>query len=374
MEFLIFGAGQMAQAVGFDLVRQPDVERVYVVDNQLRQLRRLQRFLNSSKIRPVHIPATAPELKELLARCQAAISCIPYNYNLRLTRMAIAAGTNFCDLGGNNTVVRRQLALDRKARTAGCTVIPDCGLAPGMTNILVADAVSRLDRTETVRIRVGGLPVKPQPPLFYKLVFSAQGLLNEYAEPCLVLRSGKIQRVKALTEPETVIFPPPFGRLEAFHTSGGASTLPETFQRKIRELDYKTIRYPGHRLMFELIMKSAVGNWRRLPRAELACALEKVLGWETDDVVLLRIEVTGIKNGSRRLLRYQLIDYADKKTGLTAMMRTTGFSAAIVSLMLARKQIPVCGAQPGEKAVPAGRFIAELRHRGLNLTIRSVKL
>lgn len=374
MELLIFGAGQMAQAVSFDLVRQPDVERVYVVDHQPRPLNRLRQWLKTRKLIPVRTDATAPELKELLARCQAAISCVPYNYNLKLTKMAIAAGTNFCDLGGNNTVVRRQLAMDRDAQAAGCTIIPDCGLAPGMTNILVADAVSRFDRTEAVRIRVGGLPVKPQPPLFYKLVFSAQGLLNEYAEPCLVLRNGKIQQVKALTEPETVAFPPPFGRLEAFHTSGGASTLPETFQRKIRELDYKTIRYPGHRLMFELIMKSAVGNWRRLPRAELACALEKVLGWETDDAVLLRIEVTGIKNGNRRLLRYQLVDYADKKTGLTAMMRTTGFSAAIVGLMLARHQIPVCGVQPGEKAVPPGRFITELRRRGLNLTIRSVKL
>ncbi len=374
MELLIFGAGQMAQAVGFDLIRQPDLERVYVVDHQPRSLERLQQFIKSNKLITVCAEATAPELRELLARCQAAISCVPYNYNLRLTRMAITTGTNFCDLGGNNTVVRRQLALDQKAQAAGCTMIPDCGLAPGMTNILVADAVRRLDRTEAVRIRVGGLPVKPQPPLFYKLVFSALGLLNEYAEPCLVLRNGKIQRVKALTDPEMVAFPPPFGRLEAFHTSGGASTLPETFQGKIKELDYKTIRYPGHRLMFELFMKIAVGNWHRLPRAELACALEKVLGWETEDVVLLRVDAVGVKNGSRRLLRYELIDYADKKTGLTAMMRTTGFSAAVVGLMLARNEIPVPGVLPSEKAVPGRKFIAELRRRGLNLTVRSYKI
>lgn len=373
MELLIFGAGQMARAVGLDLLRQPDVERVYVVDHQPGALNRLRRFLRSSRLVPVHAEATAPELKKLLARCRAAISCVPYSYNLRLTRMAIAAGTNFCDLGGNNTVVRRQLALDPSARAAGCTVIPDCGLAPGMASILVADAVTRLDRTETVRIRVGGLPVHPKPPLFYRLVFSAQGLLNEYAEPCLVLRNGKIEQVKAMTEPEPVLFPPPFGRLEAFHTSGGVSTLPETFKGIITNLDYKTIRYPGHRVMFELIMKSAVGNWRRLPRAQLACALEKVLGWETDDVVLLRVDALGVKDGAPRHLRYQLIDYADKKTGLTAMMRTTGFSAAIVGLMLARGEIPARGVLPGEKAVPGRKFIRELRGRGLKLTIRTIK-
>lgn len=371
MEIVVFGSGLMAKAVAFDLIRQKDVAKVYLIDVDKRRLQSLKKFLASPKVVTIQADATDRNLLPLIGRCAVAVSCVPYNFNLRLTKRAIAARTNFCDLGGNNTVVRRQFALNKEAKVAGITVVPDCGLAPGIANILAADGVSRLDKTEAIHIRVGGLPVKPKPPLFYKLVFSAQGLLNEYAEPCLVLEGGKIKKVPPLTGVEPIRFPEPFGTLEAFHTSGGSSTLPETFQGKVKTLNYKTIRYPGHRLMFLLLLKAAVGNWRRIPRAQLACALERTLGFETDDVVLLRVEVKGIKAGKKRTIRYQLIDYADPKTGLTAMMRTTGFSAAIVALLLGRGQVLSKGVLPGERAIPTKRFIQELRRRGFDLRITS---
>ncbi|MGQ9708202.1 MAG: saccharopine dehydrogenase family protein [bacterium] len=370
LQIALFGSGLMAKPVAYDLIQQDDVARVFVIDVNAKRLQELRGWLKSQKVIVVQADATERAVLSLLKRCAVAISCVTYNYNLRLTKMALSAGCHFCDLGGNNRVVRKQLALNHEARRAGVTVIPDCGLAPGMTNILSADGIGRLDKTERVHIRVGGLPTRPRPPLFYRLVFSAQGLLNEYAEPCLVLRNGKLTWVKPMTEPEEVIFPEPFGQLEAFHTSGGSSTLPETFKKMVKELDYKTIRYFGHRLMFQLIMETAIGNWRRAPRQELACALKKVLGFETDDVVLLRVDVQGKKNGRPRLIRYQLIDYADRKTGLTAMMRTTGFSAAIVGLMLGRGQINEKGVLPGERAIPSRRFITELKKRGLGLKVQ----
>ncbi len=369
MDVLILGSGLMAKAVAFDFVHQEDVRRVYVVDVNRARLRKLRSYLKSSKLTTVEGDIAASQIGELLQRCDVAVSCVPYNYNLELTKMALRAGCNFCDLGGNNTVVRKQRALHRTAVQAGVTVIPDCGLAPGMTNVLSADGISRLEQVDSVKIRVGGLPRNPRPPLFYRLVFSAQGLLNEYAEPCLVLKDGKIKRVKPLTEPEIIEFPPPFNQLEAFNTSGGSSTLPEFYKGKVKELNYKTIRYLGHRLMFQLIMKSAVGDWQKLPRAELACALERVVGFEDDDVVLLRVEVRGRKGGRPRLIRYQLIDYADARTGLTAMMRTTGFSAAIVALMLGRGEIKEKGVLPSELVIPSRRFIAELRRRGFDLRV-----
>ncbi len=371
MNVTVFGAGLMARAVAFDFARQDDVEQIFVVDVDRRRLQALGRWLKSPKFKPVFADATDRTLRRVLRDCAVAVSCVPYSHNLKLTRLCISAGVNFCDLGGNNTVVRRQLALDPVAKRAGITVIPDCGLAPGMVNILAADGFNRLDKTDAIHIRVGGLPVAPKPPLFYKLVFSAQGLLNEYAEPCLVLRRGRIEKVKPLTEAEPVLFPKPFGRLEAFHTSGGSSTLPDTFKGRVQTLDYKTIRYPGHHLLFQLFMQAAVGNWRKYPRAKLACALEKVLGFEYDDVVLLRVEASGKKSGVPKTIRYQLIDYADRRTGLTAMMRTTGFSAAVVALLLARGLVKDKGVLPGEKAVPPRHFIAELRRRGLRLRITS---
>jgi lysine 6-dehydrogenase len=303
---------------------------------------------------------------------------VPYFFDLGLTRAAIATGTHFCDLGGNNKVVDRQIALDARARRAGVAVTPDCGLAPGMVSTLAADGFARLDRTRAIHLRVGGLPRRPGPPMNYGLVFSANGLINEYVEPCLVLRRGRPAEVEPLADVEAISFPAPFGRLEAFNTSGGSSRLPLTFAGKVQTLDYKTIRYPGHsaqvRLLHELGLTSPnpvrASGVRVSPRRLLIERLEAVLPFERDDVVLLRVDVLGTRKGRRRRIRYELIDRADRRTGLTAMMRTTGFAAAVVALMLARGQVMRRGVFTGEHGIDGHSFISELRSRGLDLRVK----
>ncbi|MEO0079972.1 MAG: saccharopine dehydrogenase C-terminal domain-containing protein [candidate division WOR-3 bacterium] len=378
MKTLILGSGMMARAVAYDLVRQRDVPEVIVCDREPGQLQALCRWLKSPKLRIVRADVTDRRaVRRLMERCDVAVSCVPYFYNLSLTRLAIATRTHFCDLGGNNGIVRRQLELDCRARRANVTVVPDCGLAPGMTNILVADGVSRLDSTEVVRIRVGGLPQKPRPPFNYRLVFSAHGLINEYSEPCLVIRNWRQSWVEPLTDVEAIDFPEPFGRLEAFNTSGGSSTLPETLRGRVRSLDYKTVRYPGHCAQFRLLRELGlmdsepvtINRRRVVPREVLIYLLERMLGFEQDDVVLLRVEVRGKGQGRVRTIRYEVIDYAERRTGLTAMMRTTGFSAAIVALMLGRGQANGPGVLPNERAIPPGLFIKELPKRGIRLKI-----
>jgi len=399
MKFLVIGAGMMARAVAFDFVRQKDVLEVKVVDIDSGRLRSIQRVLRSRKLETVRADANdRRRMTELMKPCDVAVSCVPYFFNLELTRAAIAARTHFCDLGGNNEVVRRQLALSAQARKAGVTVVPDCGLAPGMVSILAADGFSRLERIDAIHIRVGGLPRKPRPPLDYALVFSANGLVNEYTEPCLVLRNGRLAWREPLADVEELTFPKPFGQLEAFNTSGGSSTLPYTYRGRVKTLDYKTIRYPGHctkfRLLFDLGLTSLkpveVDGRRVIPRHLLIQRLESVLPWEKDDAVLMRVEVEG--KGSRdrgmaaaapvrqckgssggrkrgRKIRYDLVDYADRRSGLTAMMRTTGFSASIVALMLGRGQVECNGAFTGENCVPSAVYIRELRERGLHLKL-----
>jgi lysine 6-dehydrogenase len=264
-------------------------------------------------------------------------------------------------------------------------VVPDCGLAPGMVSILAADGFSRLARTDSIRIRVGGLPRKPKPPLNYALVFSANGLINEYVEPCLVLRDGKLAWREPLADVEELMFPKPFGKLEAFNTSGGSSTLPYTFRGQVKSLDYKTIRCPGHgakvRLLFDLgltdMKPMEVDGKSIVPRHLLIQRLEAVLPWEKDDVVLMRVEVEGkgVRERGRkgesgqRTITYELVDFADRRSGLTAMMRTTGFSASVVALMLGRGQVKCAGAFTGENCVPSAAYIRELRRRGLRLRV-----
>ncbi len=386
MKFLVIGAGMQARAVAYDLVRQEDVEEVRICDVVAERLSGLKRALHSPKSRTFRADAgDRSRMTELMTPCDVAISCVPYFFNLGLARAAIAAKTHFCDLGGNNDAVRAELSLSAQAKKAGVTVVPDCGLAPGMVSILAADGFSRLDRIDAIRIRVGGLPRKPKPPLNYALVFSANGLINEYVEPGLVLREGKLAWREPLADVEELTFRRPFGKLEAFNTSGGSSTLPYTYHGQVKSLDYKTIRYPGHctkfRLLFDLGLTGMkpieVDGKRIVPRHLLIQRLEAVLPWERDDVVLLRVEVEGkgsrsrgVKDSSgRRTVRYEMVDHADRRSGLTAMMRTTGFSAAIVALMLGRGQIGCSGAFTGENCVPSGAYISELRRRGLRLRV-----
>jgi lysine 6-dehydrogenase len=393
MKSLVIGAGMQARAVAYDLIRQDDVDEVRICDSNARRLEGLKRTLHSPKVRTfVADAADRGRMTELMNPCDVAVSCVPYFFNLGLARAAVATQTHFCDLGGNNDVVRAELALSAKATKAGVTVVPDCGLAPGMVSILAADGFARLERTDSIRIRVGGLPRKPKPPLNYALVFSANGLINEYVEPCLVLREGKLAWREPLADVEELTFPRPFGKLEAFNTSGGSSTLPYTFRGRVKSLDYKTIRYPGHcdkfRLLFDLGLTDMkpveIDRKSVIPRHLLIQRLEAVLPWEKDDVVLLRVDVEGTERSrdreikrprNRRIerssggktIRYELIDYADRKSGLTAMERTTGFSAAIVALMLGRGLVGCAGAFTGESCVPSAGYIKELRRRGLRL-------
>src|SRR5690349_18382698 len=251
MRMLVLGAGRMGLGAVHDLVQQPDVDGVTVADFDLAKAEAIaSRY--PEKARAAQIDCNDHSaVVELMTGHASAISCVNYWLNEKLARAAIAARTHFCDLGGNNDVVDAELALDAEARTAGINIIPDCGLAPGMVAVLVAHAVQGFETIDEIHIRVGGLPQTPKPPLDYQLVFSVEGLINEYIERARIIRDGRIAEVESMTEVESLEFPPPFGTMEAFQTSGGTSTLPETFLGRVRELDYKTIRYPGHCAKFK---------------------------------------------------------------------------------------------------------------------------
>ncbi len=275
-------------------------------------------------------------------------------------------------MGGNNDAVAAELALDGEAKAAGVVVVPDMGLAPGLTNVLAAALVSAFDDVRELRLRVGGLPRDPRPPLGYALVFSVHGLINEYAEPCLVLKNGELVTVPPLTDVEDVDFPP-LGRLEAFHTSGGSSTLPYTYEGRVRELDYKTLRYPGHcaaiKPLFDLGLASedevSIGGVRIRPRDVLAERLVSILPEGDDDVVLVRCWARGTVGGEEKAASLELVDCADGAGRLTAMQRTTGFPVAVAAATLASGGVKKAGAYPPEVALEAEPFVTALEGRGL---------
>jgi lysine 6-dehydrogenase len=369
MNILLLGAGRMGLGAAHDFASQPDVHRVTVADMDGEKARFIAERVGP-KVHPVALDVTDHEAVVALMRGHAAVlSCVVYKLNVQLAKAAVEAGTNFCDLGGNNTVVDAELALDAEARAQGVNIIPDCGLAPGMVAVLVAHGIERFQSVDEVHIRVGGLPQEPKPPLDYQMVFSVEGLINEYVERARVVREGKIVEVDSMTELESLDFPEPFGTMEAFQTSGGTSTLPETYLGRVRDLDYKTIRYPGHcdkfKAMIDLGLCSseplAVDGQSLAPRRLFGDLLVRNLPHDEPDVVLVRVEFRG--DGKR--LRYDIIDRQDEATGLSAMMRTTAFPAAIVALMMARGQIAQKGALPQERCVPPARFMEELAKRNI---------
>lgn len=364
----------MGHGAVYDLIyNSPAVEAVTIADYDLAKAEKIAADINNPKIKVAQIDVSNYEaVVELMRGHEAAISCVNYWYNLELSKAAIETKTNFCDLGGNNYVVDSQLALDEQTKEANINIIPDCGLAPGMVSVLAMHGANRFDEIVEIHIRVGGLPQNPKPPLNYQLVFSVEGLINEYVETARVIRNGEITEIDSMTELETLEFDE-FPALEAFQTSGGTSTLPDTFLGKIKELDYKTIRYAGHcerfKTMIDLGLCSSdeiVADYVKIkPRKVLGELLQRNLPADEPDYVLIRLEFVGTKDGIRKKLRYDIVDKYDEETNLSAMMRTTAFPASIIAQMAASGDVKSRGATPQELAIDAGKFVAELARRNI---------
>lgn len=389
--YAVLGAGMQGVAAAYDLAKFGQAEQVLIVDIDLRRAEegaaRVNRLLGGEEelIQPRQLDVQDREgLVELLRKVDVALSAVPYHFNLEITKAAIAARAGLCDLGGNTKLVLEQLKLNSEAEAAGVTVIPDCGLAPGLSTILAVYAISQMERPREVHIRCGGLPQRPLPPLGYKLVFSIEGLTNEYLERAYLLRGGRIVEVESLTELEELEFPPPVGRCEAFITSGGTSTCPWTFAGKLEEFDYKTVRYPGHCEKFRVLCELGllepepvqVGECQVAPRALFhKVAAPRLAFPEEPDLVVLRVICRGEDASGSVEVQLDLMDFYDETTGFSAMARTTGFSAAIVAAMIAQGKLrEEKGVIPLERAVSPKPFLAELARRGFELAERVTRM
>lgn len=377
MRMLVLGAGLQGSACAYDLLQNAEVTEVRLADLHVDRLPEFLKPYSGPRLIPTPLDVRDREaVLALMRESDAAMSAIPYYFNLDLAKLAVEAGTHFCDLGGNTDIVFAQKQLYDKAREQGCTVIPDCGLAPGMVNILAQLGISRLDTTESVKIFVGGLPQQPEPPLNYQIVYSLEGVLDYYTTLSWVLRDGKRAQVKALSEREPVPFPAPIGELEGFHTAGGLSTMAFTYEGKIPTMEYKTLRYPGHAQIMEAIrelgllelepvdVKGAKVSPRDVAVAAMGPRLTKPKG---RDLVALRVVVSGKKDGAAKTYTWELIDLYDEVHGISAMMRTTGYSLSITGQMQARGEITPNGVHTPDECIPAERYIAELAKRGVNI-------
>ncbi len=383
LNILILGAGRMGRAIAFDCINQKDVNRVIVADWSEEQIVNSLTGIEDPKLHSTIIDVTnLQDVAALMDGNSVVISAVPYMFNLELAKIAVETGCNFCDLGGNTDLVNEELKLHDEAVKNGVTVIPDCGLAPGMANAVSAFIIESFEEVESVKIRVGGLPMNPVPPLNYMQLFSVHGLLNEYLGEAVMLSDGEIKNVSALSGLEELSIGEEFPEMEAFITLGGTSTLPETYKDRVKQLDYKTIRYKGHRdlikAMFDIGLADTeeikIENDLIIPQNVLTALLERNLPKSGEDVTLVKLEVTGTKSGKKIREIWDLIDHYDKEFEMTSMMRTTGYPAAIVGLMLGRGLTKGPGALPQEKALHLDKFVEELKKRNINFNISEEQL
>ncbi|HET7621162.1 MAG TPA: saccharopine dehydrogenase C-terminal domain-containing protein [Gemmatimonadaceae bacterium] len=374
MRMLVLGAGLQGSACAYDLLRNPEVTEVRLADINISNLPAFLAPLSGKRLIPTPLDVRDKEATLALMReSDAVMSAIPYYFNGDLAKLAVEAGTNFCDLGGNTEIVLEQRKLDAKAKEKGLSVIPDCGLAPGMVNILAEYGIEQMDEVESVKIYVGGLPQHPEPPLNYQIVYSLEGVIDYYTTLSWVLRDGKRTQVKALSELETVEFPEPVGKLEAFHTAGGLSTMADRYEGKIPTMEYKTLRYPGHAHIMEAIRELGllslepveVKGEKVAPRdVFVAAAGPRLTKPEGKDLVALRVIVTGKKGGKAKKVGWELIDYYDAEHGISAMERTTGYSLSITGQMQARGEVKK-GVNTPDECMPAKEYISALAERGI---------
>jgi len=376
MRFLVIGAGKQGSACALDLLEQPGVKSVLLADKKLDHVPEfLDPYRGKGRLELVTLEVSdQAAVRAAMQRCDAVLSAAPYYYNLDLATLAVESGRHYADLGGNTDIVKRQKKLDAAAKVKGVSVIPDCGVAPGMVNILAGEGIRRLETTDAVRIYVGGLPQRPEPPLNYMVVYSLEGVLDYYTTPSWVLRDAKLHQVEALSELEDIEFPRPWGTLEAFHTGGGISLMPFEYEGRIRTMEYKTLRYPGHvaimRSIRELGLLSLepvdVNGTKVVPRqAFIASVGPKLTKPHGPDLIALRVDVRGTRAGTPAGFRWQMVDLYDERKGVTSMMRTTGYSLSVTGLMQLGGDIARTGAFVPDEGVPAKPYIAELARRGI---------
>jgi len=384
-QYVVLGAGRQGVALGYDLAANCEADAVILSDIESgraqRGVERIASLLDSKNCRLEARQCDAADddqTRELIIGADVVLSATPYRLNVALTDLAVEAGASFCDLGGNTDIVRAQLDRHDRAVAAGVSITPDCGLAPGLGNILAAYGIEQMDEPAEAHVRCGGLPTRPVGPLGYKMLFHFQGLINEYSGFGEFLREGEPTLIPALTELEQIEFPDSIGKCEAAVTSGGTSTCAASFNGKVLTYDYKTVRYPGHfaviRALFELgcfeERVELAGGETLKPKAVLRSLMEDRLAFpDVRDLVVLRATVSGKHAGRPQTLQFDLFDQHDEATGFTAMERMTAYPTTLVAHMQARKLIEP-GARPLETALPLKQYMAEAPRHGINIAVK----
>ena len=367
MKFLILGGGGVQGAASaYDLIGMQPQARVVLGEPDTDVLDPVLKWLDSDRVTGRQVDARDIDgLSRVITDegCDVVISSVPWPISIPPLEAAIRAGADFIDYGlyQNREFDDRMPEFDARAKEAGVTVIPSCGVAPGMTNMLAAYGATNFDRVDKVRIYVGGIPEHPEPPLQYKAVWSLEGVWTQFFEQTRTVRDGELVEVDAGSGLEELEFPGT-GPLEAAYTDG-LGTLNQMYTDPIfegvSEVFEKTIRHKGH---YEKVMflkdcglldtePIAVNGSEIAPRHFLTTLLGPKLKMseEERDMTVLRVRVLGSRGGIDGECVYDMVDYKDLEAGVLSMGRTTGYTGAILAPMVASDRIDAPGLVEPEK-------------------------
>ncbi len=385
MVISILGSGLMGSEIAIDIVAYKKIDEVIVVDSNASRLEELkkkakQRLPDSLSAKlsthKCDIISNKEELLKILKRSDVAIGALPHSVADIAVASAIEAAINYVDLIYSWRASNSYADVDKKAKNENITIIPACGLAPGLSNIIARKAVEDIrGEADELTIYVGGIPEKPEPPLEYKIVFSPDSVIEEYTREALVVRNGKIAMLPALSEVEEVTFTSVSGKFEAFVTDG-LSTLPNTV--KAFNMTEKTVRWIGHaekiRMLSELGLFSEeeidIGDKCKIsPRKVMSRLLADRLAMKGEDRDMTLLKVVA-KKGEKQSV-YEMVDRYDGKTHTTSMARTTSFPASIVAQFLLEGRIKRKGFLPPEEAIDSklfDEFLYALKQKSINIT------
>jgi lysine 6-dehydrogenase len=369
MNIVILGAGRVGGAMAADLAKDASFH-VVVADRDERRLDALRAAYGVSGER-IDL-SLASTVRRAVARADIVISAVPGFLGFRTLEAILESGKNVVDIA---FFPEDPFALDELARAKKVTALIDCGVAPGMSNLLVGHVAAGLQRTDRVRIYVGGLPSVRQWPYEYKAGFSPIDVIEEYTRPARLVRGGKVEVCPALSELELIDFPD-LGTLEAFVTDG-LRTLARTIDAP--DMIEKTMRYPGHAERMRMLRET--GFFSEIPVDIDGASVRPIdvatrllfpmwqMGEGDEDITIMRIVVEGLgpKGGVR--VTYDLVDRYDRATGTTAMARTTGYTATTAVRMLAAGLFSEPGVIPperlGQDAACTKFILAGLLERGI---------
>ena len=333
-KILLLGAGNIGAIISELLAASGDYE-VHVADRDQTSLEGLPQY---AAVKPMVLDVTdSTALHAAMQGKFAALSALPFDYTRFVAEAAVASGVHYLDLTEDVACTKLVKSLASKANSA---LIPQCGLAPGFITIVAYDLTRQFDRLKNVHMRVGALPKYPSNGLKYNLTWSTDGLINEYCNPCEAIVNGEFTQVLPLEELEE--FSVDGVDYEAFNTSGGLGTLCETLAGKVENLNYRTVRYPGHRNIMKLLLQDLGLKDRRPLLKEI---FETALPLTRQDVVLVFVNVSGYKEGKLVQETYANKIYSQVINGKqwSAIQITTAAGICAALDLLAEGKLPQKG-------------------------------